>query len=184
MDADKKPMADHSALKDRIFVSEWRDSLEVGDAQIDAEHRRLFALVKQLDPQRLDQSVHELKDYVLTHFKNEQDVMRSNGYPRLTAHTDLHEDFKRTLDRLWLNQAPWSEQRVMDLKRFLNEWLIGHIGVHDQHFGSWRKFRQAPLANLSSADGKSVAGRCAAHLCLPTIQKAWRRLAGGAKDSP
>jgi hemerythrin len=178
MDGDKNPRTNNSLLKGRIFVSEWRDSLAVGDAQIDTEHRRLFVLVKQLDLDHLDQSVQDLKEYVLVHFRNEQELMIFTQYPRLSAHIDLHENFKQTIDRLWLSKAPWTEQRVMDLKRFLNEWLIGHIGVHDQHFGNWRKSAQPQLGNSSGSNVKSGQHPYGIHITLMAIRKAWRRWTG------
>jgi hemerythrin-like metal-binding protein len=176
-------MTNNSFLKGRIFVSEWRDSLAVGDAQIDAEHRRLFMLVKQLDLDYLEQSVHGLKDYVLIHFRNEQELMISTQYPRLSAHIELHENFKQTIDRLWLDKSPWNEQRIMDLKRFLNEWLIGHIGVHDQHFGNWRKSAQFQLADSSEANVKSGQHPYGVHITLMAIGKAWRRWTGSPENS-
>jgi hemerythrin-like metal-binding protein len=182
MDADKKPMTNSNALKDRIFVSEWRDALEVGDAQLDAEHRRLFMRVKQLDLEHLDTSMQHLQDYMLSHFQHEQDLMTLTHYPRLLAHIDLHDDFKCTVDRLWLSQVPWTEQRVMDLKRFLNEWLIGHIGVHDQHFGNWRRSTQARLGNTSSAAATPAPAASGMHFSGSAIRKAWHRWTGNQKD--
>ena len=171
-------MTDCNALKRKIFVSEWRDSLSVADMQIDAEHRRLFFLVKELNLDNLDQSVHELKDYVLTHFMNEQDLMQSNNYPQLMAHIHLHDAFKKTVDRFLSGNAPWTEQRVIDLKRFLNEWLIGHISVHDQHFGDWRRSSQPQLEHFSSTDAKLERQPLKTHATLVTIKNTFRRWMG------
>jgi hemerythrin-like metal-binding protein len=176
-------MTNSSSLKGRIFVSEWRDSLEIGDAQVDSEHRQLFELVKQLDLDHLNQSLQDLKEYVLIHFRNEQELMISTQYPRLSVHIDLHENFKQTIDRLLLGKAPWTEQRVMDLKRFLNEWLIGHIGVHDQHFGNWKKSAQPQLGDSSGSNVNSGQHPYGIHITLMAIRKVWRRWAGSPENS-
>ena len=50
------------------FVIEWRDGFKINVAQVDEEHRRLFALVKALDLHTVDRTLEDLLEYVVTHF--------------------------------------------------------------------------------------------------------------------
>jgi hemerythrin len=119
------------------YVIEWREGFKIGIAQVDQEHRHLFALVRALNLQSVQHTVDELLDYVVTHFSNEQQLMESSGYPAFEQHLRLHEEFGAQVADFLGNQDEWTEARVQELRRFLNKWLIGHIMTHDLRFGKW-----------------------------------------------
>lgn len=119
------------------FVIEWRDGFKVNISQVDREHRNLFALVKALNLQSVEQTVEDLLDYVVMHFSNEQALMEKSGYPAFEQHLKLHEEFGAQVADFLGNGEPWNEERVQELRRFLNKWLIGHIMTHDLRFGKW-----------------------------------------------
>ena len=120
------------------YVIEWRDGFKIGVAQVDQEHRHLFTLVRALNLDSVDQTVEELLDYVVTHFSNEQELMEKSGYPAFEQHLKLHEEFAAQVADFLGSGVEWSEDRVQELRRFLNKWLIGHIMTHDLRFGKWQ----------------------------------------------
>lgn len=129
------------------FAVEWREGFKINIAQVDREHKRLFDLVKQLELATVQQTIDELLDYVVTHFSNEQKLMEDSGYPAFADHLKLHEEFGATVAEFLGASDEWSEDRVQELRRFLNKWLIGHILTHDLRFGNWyreRHGRDAP----------------------------------------
>ena len=136
------------------YVIEWRDGFKIGIAQVDQEHRHLFTLVRALNLQSVQATVEELLDYVVTHFSNEQNLMESSGYPAFEQHLKLHEEFGAHVADFLGNGDDWTEERVQELRRFLNKWLIGHIMTHDLRFGKWHASQlQAsaqPLARTSA----------------------------------
>lgn len=119
------------------FVIEWRNGFKINIHQVDEEHQHLFALVKALNLDSVEQTVEELLDYVVVHFSNEQALMEKSGYPAFEQHLKLHEDFAAQVADFLGNGEPWTEGRVQELRRFLNKWLIGHIMTHDLRFGKW-----------------------------------------------
>jgi hemerythrin len=119
------------------FVVEWRDGFSIHIAQIDREHRHLFQLVKRLDVSTADETVDELLDYVVTHFSNEQKLMEDSRYPGFAQHLKLHEQFGVSVAEFLGASDAWTDERVHELRRFLNKWLIGHILTHDLRFGNW-----------------------------------------------
>ncbi len=127
----------------KAFVVEWRDGFKINIPQIDQEHRHLFTLVKALHLQSVDQTLEELLDYVVTHFSNEQALMEKSGYPAFEEHLKLHEAFGASVADFLSSGEPWSEDRIQELRRFLNKWLIGHIMTHDLRFGKWIENRKA-----------------------------------------
>ncbi len=130
-------MSQEDSGKHAPFVIEWRKGFEVNIPQVDEEHRHLFTLVKALNLESVQQTVEELLDYVVVHFSNEQELMEKSGYPAFEQHLKLHEDFAAHVADFLGNGQDWSEERVQELRRFLNKWLIGHIMTHDLRFGRW-----------------------------------------------
>ena len=109
----------------------------MGIPQVDEEHRHLFALVKGLSLETVQAAVEELLDYVVVHFSNEQALMEKSGYPAFEQHLKQHEDLAASVGDFLSSGGDWTEDRVQDLRRFLNKWLVGHIMTHDLRFGKW-----------------------------------------------
>ncbi|MGE5648652.1 bacteriohemerythrin [Noviherbaspirillum sp. UKPF54] len=130
-------MSQEESGKHAPFVIEWRKGFQVNIEQVDTEHQHLFALVKALNLDSVEKTVEELLDYVVVHFSNEQDLMEKSGYPGFEQHLKLHEDFATHVADFLGNGEAWSEERVQELRRFLNKWLVGHIMTHDLRFGRW-----------------------------------------------
>ena len=61
------------------YVVEWREAFKVQIPQVDAEHHRLFDIIRALDLGTIDETISELLDYVVTHFTNEQALMEQSG---------------------------------------------------------------------------------------------------------
>ena len=145
-------MNTETETKKAPFVIAWRDGFKVNIPQVDLEHRHLFTLVKALSLQSVEQTVEELLDYVVTHFSNEQALMEKSGYPAFEAHLKLHEEFGAQVAEFLGSGEAWSEERVQELRRFLNKWLIGHIMTHDMRFGKWlerQNISNAPVVQAS-----------------------------------
>jgi len=139
-------MTSETENKRAPFVIEWRDGFRINIPQTDDEHRRLFALVKALNLKSIDQTLEELLDYVVTHFSNEQALMEQSGYPAFDQHLKLHEEFSAFVGEFLGSGEAWSEERIQELRRFLNKWLIGHIMTHDMRFGKWYGSHHGPNA--------------------------------------
>ena len=120
-------------------IIEWREGFKIGVSQADQEHRQLFELVQALTLVSVEQGVTELLECVALHFSNEQDMMERSGYPALEQHVKLHQEFAAQVADFLAAGNSWSEERVQDLRRFLDKWMIGHIMTHDLRFGLWQE---------------------------------------------
>jgi len=141
------------------FVVEWREGFRTGIKEVDAEHRHLFALVKGLEVGNAQALVDELLEYVVTHFTHEQALMEHSGYPDFHHHLALHEQLAGQVSDFLAGGDAWTEERVHDLRRFLNKWLVGHILTHDLRFGQWyfeqSKARAAKPAHVPERPARS-----------------------------
>jgi hemerythrin len=144
-------MAEELVAKRAPYVITWRDGFKVNMPTTDAEHKHLFTLIAALSLETVDQTVEELLDYVVTHFSNEQALMEGSGYPAYGEHLKLHEEFGSQVAEFLASGDPWSEERVQELRRFLNKWLIGHIMTHDMRFGKWHERQVATRAAVAQA---------------------------------
>ena len=145
----------------RPFVIEWRQGFKVNIEQVDAEHQHLFMLVKALNLNSVEQTVEELLDYVVVHFSNEQALMEESGYPAFEQHLKLHEEFAGHVADFLASGDDWTEERIQELRRFLNKWLVGHIMTHDLRFGKWYGehvgTEKAPQVRHTSLAAKAAA---------------------------
>lgn len=146
-----------TSTKRAPFVIEWREGFRINVPQVDNEHKHLFELVKQLDLGTVDETIEELLTYVVTHFTNEQKLMEDSGYPAFEEHLKLHEQFGATVAEFLGSSDDWTEERVQELRRFLNKWLIGHIMTHDLRFGNWyREHYKADPPEVAASQGRKV----------------------------
>jgi hemerythrin len=137
-------MTEEIATQRAPFVITWRDGFKINIPTTDAEHRHLFTLIAALNLQTVDRTVEELLDYVVIHFSNDHELMESSAYPAYGEHLKLHEEFGAQVAEFLASGEHWSDDRVRDLRRFLNKWLIGHIMTHGMRFGKWYEKQRAP----------------------------------------
>jgi hemerythrin-like metal-binding protein len=117
----------------------WRDSMKIGDTELDAEHKKFIALLNLIERglQQNDVSpavdiFEELLNYVETHLPAEEAYMERIDYPGLDDHKRLHEEFAYNfyvlLGRFRASYDDDERRRhVMRLAEMVREWLVDHI---------------------------------------------------------
>jgi len=120
----------------------WGPQLETGIPVIDAQHKRLVAIINELNDAlkagRRDEVMgtifDELVAYTETHFSCEEKLLASRDYEDIENHRREHRVFtdQIKMDRDSFNAGVWDfEQRFLD---YLREWLMNHIMVSDQAY--------------------------------------------------
>ena len=122
----------------------WSEAWSVGDAQLDAEHRRLVDLVnairgarsgagcRDLDP-FLHEVVSELVAYAEGHFRHEEARMTAAGFPDLERHRRNHLSFRSRVMAL-AAEAREPGPALEDFHAFLVAWLRHHVLEEDQAY--------------------------------------------------
>jgi hemerythrin len=143
-----------------MALYQWDPALETGNAAIDEQHRRLFALANSLaeaiatcpmtdeglceeDENTLANAIYGLTDYCVEHFADEEELMASYEYPRLSTHRSLHEELSgETLKRAaeYFNDDGIVPETLAPL---FAEWLANHILIHDMSFAAYRRERES-----------------------------------------
>ena len=129
----------------------WTPELSVGVASIDAQHQELFqrvnALLVAVGGERQESEILAtlafLGDYVVTHFEDEERLMRETGYPAFPIQRAEHEQFTGTFRQLRAKFARHGIDAILaqDVRRDVCDWLVRHVQRTDRALGEWLSAR-------------------------------------------
>ena len=112
----------------------WKESFAIGDADIDAQHQRLFVLAHEFsEATGKAAQAHcaaQLFDYTREHFGHEEALMAATGYPEMEAHVAQHKHLIARLSEV-SDRVANDSLSPEDLNKFLAAWLVGHIVTFD-----------------------------------------------------
>jgi len=124
---------------------EWRESLSIGVAEIDNQHKELLShFDRLLRACETGRGVDELKTllgfldgYVIKHFSDEEAIQRRHLYPGYSAHKLEHESFVARLNILKgeVGREGVALHHVIETNNLLLKWLIHHISTVDVQLG-------------------------------------------------
>jgi hemerythrin len=123
----------------RFFV--WKDAFAVGDAEVDDEHQRFFALANRLHsslmshehPALTREALLGMTEHARCHFEYEETCLIASSCPYLAEHRDEHRQFVLALEHLRLQENP-SAEATFCLARDL---IVDHILGMDRRHAHW-----------------------------------------------
>ena len=145
MSQDINMSLDNEKFQSHLKEFVWKKELETGVAEMDDEHKilvkKINILVENLEKSReskkmdlVQAAFHELALFVISHFKNEEEFMRSVQYPHLDSHIKIHENLLNKVGQFAeaLKNNNLDDQKLVS---FLNSWLLSHIMGVDMQYG-------------------------------------------------
>ena len=119
---------------------QWtKASLGLDIPEMDLEHQILINLMNKLFEKNeahvqkveMSQVIKELIDYVIIHFKDEEQFLDKINYPNLDTHKDIHQKLLKQLKMYYEEFLKQNSDKIDDrFFEFLSLWLTSHI----QHF--------------------------------------------------
>lgn len=118
----------------------WDPRLLTGDEMIDAQHRCLFDLAAALERECADgcdvadrtaDAVCELVEYVLEHFRDEEELMERSRFPASGPHRAQHQYLAGRTLAIAAECSADGGVHPETLARFVAEWLTDHILAED-----------------------------------------------------
>lgn len=124
---------------------EWNDEYAIGIELIDHQHQELFRAVNRVKS-ILDQgdvtrnqricieALRFLKNYTLTHFREEEAYQQSIHYANFEQHKKFHAAFCAIIsdyDRKF-QECSFTHESISEFINVLQYWLINHILFQDQ----------------------------------------------------
>jgi hemerythrin len=130
---------------------DWKPEYSVRIPDVDAQHRRLFALAAELHLARtqgksklvMEQCLRNLIQYTRRHFAEEEKLMQKYAYPGVLSHKREHDQLTRQVIEF---QQRFEQQDLalsLDLMQFLKTWLEAHIKGSDQKYAAHIRSRAA-----------------------------------------
>jgi hemerythrin len=121
----------------------WKDEYAIGVAEIDTQHRELMNRMAQLaeailgeDGDAARQSLSFLADYVLSHFRTEEALMRRHHYPFADEHVRQHLTFTDNFGKLRgaVESGKYHPLYLtFRVQLLLVDWMINHTAQTDRH---------------------------------------------------
>lgn len=125
---------------------EWKSSYEVGNAEIDSEHKVFVILIQKINTALKDKSsdkkierlIRELSLYTEFHFCSEENVMIDTAYPDAVEHKAKHEELLGQLKNL-IFMFDLENRDLNKLIEFLLQWFVGHTINEDKKLAAYLK---------------------------------------------
>jgi len=116
-------------------VFPWQPRYSVGITEIDEQHKKLIALINDLQAAMLrgegkaalSRILDELIRYTETHFAFEENLLRRRNYSELGAHAQQHQNLKKQVYDLRNELRSGKMTVTMEVMHFLKNWLANHI---------------------------------------------------------
>ena len=137
-------------------VFTWQAKYSVGIPEIDAQHKKLIALINDLfkamrtggGDQVMAKLFQSLLQYTEQHFTFEENLMRKGRYAGLTAHIEEHRKLIAEVHDLHRKFLAGKITITMQVMTFLKEWLQNHILGSDAKYA--RVLRPAGTPGLAT----------------------------------
>jgi hemerythrin len=125
--------------EERATLVQWDDRYSTGNAVVDAQHKRLFALAAEVQTavreRRLKQVQQGALDalilYCFEHFAEEERLMSDHHYPGAAEHKRQHDVLAARAAVICKAFKQGSLLGGESFPEFLSRWLRRHIGEED-----------------------------------------------------
>ncbi|MBC8551344.1 MAG: hemerythrin family protein [Candidatus Brocadiales bacterium] len=121
---------------------EWNKEHSIGLSIIDEEHKKvieiingiIFAKQRDNDPKEIEEMLHEMIDYALSHFKTEESYMLEFNYHEYQYHKEEHVDFIHRMNSYVSRVVHGNCKLASEILEFLKQWLVRHIEGTDKRY--------------------------------------------------
>ncbi len=129
----------------------WKDRYNLGVSQIDQQHKELFSRVSNFVEtlrsndswdkrvEKVNETLSFMKDYVITHFHDEEEYQKSIGYPEYESHKKIHQEMVAYVAHFAAEyeKEGFNEKMVQQFAGKLLAWLINHVAAEDQKIADY-----------------------------------------------
>jgi hemerythrin-like metal-binding protein len=131
----------------RMSLITWKEEYNLGIEEIDAQHKKMFAIINDLframkdsDEKTLKRVLGELVDYADYHFSTEEGYFEKLHYPEKESHIKTHQLYREKIMGFVLEYKDGEKLLPYEILDFLEDWWIGHItGVDRQYIDTFHK---------------------------------------------
>jgi len=127
----------------------WKAECRMGNDDIDAQHRLLYAIANELleidnpvsQELEIKYLLRHLKDYIDNHFKFEEQFMDKHNYPNIADHKMKHQKIIGEIKDALINSKTLYQVKD-NLENLFIAWIQTHILVEDKRLFDWAKLHK------------------------------------------
>lgn len=123
------------------MMEKWTDDLSVGNASIDADHKKLIVMVNGLETMikardnfALPQALEQIEHHLYMHFLNEEKIAQAVNFPfgqNKLEHQYVLKEFQHMKGELIAKNGIWSDGAAEHYSHFLSDWITDHVVKED-----------------------------------------------------
>lgn len=135
-----------NVIKEIFMAINWNKNLETGIQIVDSQHRSLVeklnqffeACIQKRGKDELMGMMKFLENYVVFHFRTEEDIMERNKFSGYLTHKAMHDEFIKEFVKIKgrFEKEGITLELANDTMKFLTNWLIEHISKIDKQLGN------------------------------------------------
>jgi hemerythrin-like metal-binding protein len=120
----------------------WDNHYRLGVPEMDAEHEKLINLASDLreafyrdkGAETVGKILEDLLHLALTHFHNEECLMKASGFPDYSKHKKEHEVLAERVLKLRHQHETGEGDVSVEVLEFIHDWLIHHFQEYDRKY--------------------------------------------------
>jgi hemerythrin len=137
-------------MNEDVWQLVWDDSLSLGIAEIDEDHRRFISLIDDLnhaimsrqEKPKIERALNLVIADAQSHFEHEETLLSRHGYPEVNHHAELHAEL--TLQLLGVmdafNSSELSYEWIENALR-IKKLVVDHLLDEDMKYRDFLKLR-------------------------------------------
>ncbi len=126
-----------------MALMQWDGTYSVKVSQFDTQHKKLVGMLNDLhsamkegkSKEIMGKTLDDLIAYTVTHFADEERLMKQHGYPEYDAHKAEHDKLTQQALKLQSEFKAGKAGVNMEVLNFLRDWLKNHIMGTDKKYG-------------------------------------------------
>ncbi len=138
-----------------MSLIQWSENLSVRVDTMDAQHKKLIAMINELNDamkkgkgkEVVGKILDGLVSYTVTHFAAEEKLMAAAGYPKLGEHKAEHQKLISQVSEFQKKFNSGNTAISIDLMTFLTKWLTSHIEQVDKQYGAHMNSKSSAAAS-------------------------------------
>jgi len=129
----------------------WKEKYRIGVPLIDEQHQELFRRVTdfvtslrsegewETKLSKVNETLTFMKDYVITHFGDEENYQKQIGYPGYEMHREIHQQMMEYVNNVAerYEREGYDEEIIQQFAGKLLAWLINHVAAMDQKIAQY-----------------------------------------------
>ncbi len=130
-----------------IEYLKWNESCSTGVDKFDDQHKKLLELLNRLlgsikeseETSGMGSLLKELLSFAVSHFDDEEDVLKRFGYEHFDEHKKEHDKIKLMVGRLYQNYLAGNKPETIEILEVITRWFENHLKHTDMKYSPFLK---------------------------------------------